>query len=787
MNRYKSHTHIPSDIIGLGSSILSNLGGTNNTSGSSGSYTFNPSLLLSILAAPGDIYGVSTFAARSDHRHPNILQSHPLSGNISVAYLNGLYTINLFRNVTGITLGPTNTLNISDDKFTLQNSDITSKEIQFDLSQITPNSKKVYQWPDTNGVVMVTSRLADNSVILPPQDGPLPPYINALSSDSVSGVSGATMRVVVEYSGTAQFNLSSLRLEYIEYNKVLSVFQDFLYPQATEDDRASNIWPARLSVIGLIYGKIYKFRVKAFNAAGGESLWSEFVILKTIKDSQPPLTPENFTVQYIGGTSENRIMAQWANNAEDDLWRYELYKHTNKNEVIVLSDTITASPDLLYSGTLNMCTRTIDTKVPVYYFSLVAVDYSGNRSDPDMVMLSVPLAPSEPVLTDVQIVSDALANSKPRISITFNDSSPCAGILPYVYQLIPTSSKYSIRELIGSPATLGGDASFTITNVIGNIDYTIKIASISNLNIRSNFVSAGPKFRSAKSKIEPSEPINISATPGFGTIDLKWTNSSDDDLDSVNIYKSLYNDSASATQITNITGTYFSDKDIIPTQAYYYWLKSKNTSDLESIFSNGVSGISIQMMPSFLDTSSRVDCVVKDIIFQFDHVESGPASKILSWASTGGGILNNGTLYSLAASSMPDADNIYLIAVLTGKDDIPTASLRPSKFPAQPKLEPNEHIIAVTSTEPLKDTNNYVCYVRQANSIAIEGALIRDATITNAKIQSLKADKIEANTITSLQISAGAITADTIAAGAITTEKIDTGASRVPQSPRRLP
>ena len=113
--------------------------------------------------------------------------------------------------------------------------------------------------------------------------------------------------------------------------------------------------------------------------------------------------------------------------------------------------------------------------------------------------------------------------------------------------------------------------------------------------------------------------------------------------------------------------------------------------------------------------------------------------------------------------------------------------MSPSKFPAQPKLEPSEHIIAVTSTEPLKDTNNYVCYVRQANSIAIEGALIRDATITNAKIQSLKADKIEANTITSLQISAGAITADTIAAGAITTEKIDTGASRVPQSPRRLP
>lgn len=142
------------------------------------------------------------------------------------------------------------------------------------------------------------------------------------------------------------------------------------------------------------------------------------------------------------------------------------------------------------------------------------------------------------------------------------------------------------------------------------------------------------------------------------------------------------------------------------------------------------------IIPDELYTSLRTDFWVRDSIFYFN-------AATLTW--TTGSITRDTETFTLSASTLASANNKYVIATLSGG----AATLSLADMTAGiPALNANQIIIATTSYAP-NSAGNYLCFIRQANSMMIEGAIIRDATILNAKIVSLDADKITASTVLS--------------------------------------
>lgn len=144
------------------------------------------------------------------------------------------------------------------------------------------------------------------------------------------------------------------------------------------------------------------------------------------------------------------------------------------------------------------------------------------------------------------------------------------------------------------------------------------------------------------------------------------------------------------------------------------------------------------MVDSFapeIPPEQAVDFILKDSIFSF-------STTTLSW--TAGNIVRAGSSYTLSASSAANANNCFIIATLSGG----TATISVSSIGTSlPSLAANQIILGYTSSTATAE-GNYIAFIRQANSMFIEGAVIRDATIDSAKIKSLHANKIQVGTIT---------------------------------------
>ena len=192
---------------------------------------------------------------------------------------------------------------------------------------------------------------------------------------------------------------------------------------------------------------------------------------------------------------------------------------------------------------------------------------------------------------------------------------------------------------------------------------------------------------------------------------------------------------------------------------------------------SGISSTNVDtwmVVPDELYTTLRTDFWVRDSIFYFN-------TTTLTW--TDGSITRAAETFTLSASTIANANNKYIIATLSG--GVATLSLA-DMTAGIPALNVNQVIIATTSSLP-NSAGNYICYIRQANSLMLEGAIIRDATITNAKIvdatittakiadAQITGAKIASATITNANISS--LSADKITAGTITGRTLQTASS----------
>jgi hypothetical protein len=949
MNIIQGHKHFPTDIIGYKPS------GSGGSGGSGGGIFYSLKNNGGLLEDAGGIYidfpaasllrGSLYIAARQDHRHDNIV-SVSASGNIYVSNSNGVYNIELAAQVAHTFFTRTNTYNIQDSNIVFEAGGDPTRSAKFNFSTLSQDLQRTYTFPDTSGVVVVSTVAADGTITSIGTIKPPIPEITLGLCESANNGQYSTVTVAVDFDGvTCPLNLSGFNITYRASGAAIweNVFIEYLQSDPL------NLFPAELDVINLIPGQSYTFKVEAVDLLRETSGFSDEVVIVAAGDIIAPDIPTNLLAQYLG---DGYISLQWSMNDESDFKEYKLYKSTSLP--VVVNDI-----NLFYTGSINNFTGKIVDPQPIYYFKLIAKDYSGNSSDPQETSINLPEFPTAPVVSGIELSTGHNAGGS-YIDLSFTDTSINHGRFSYIYKYIRVGYPDSEKVAVGNTSS-----NYRFANIISNVEYEISVASITNLNIQSEWVLVGtivsdiddikpavptgleclPLYGSVSIKwnknadldllryelyistmngfvpgveylvysgignsalielgrgqstwyvklaafdtsenrsidyissqfefdIAPSVPVNngdtitstaltaaayidntgtlvssikisfndvardsfsfyeykiykasspeqqvlyssqssyydfivlpnvdyninvrivdnkgnrsnwattpdlsltslanntapdaptnLSATGNFGAIHLSWQNPSNKDIKHIKVFRDTTNDNSDLVTPIGIvnSNTYIDALNVELGTIYYYWLKATNTSGIDSIFSLAVTASSIQVMPSDLDISARADFIVKDIIFRFQHVNSpATASTTLDWFSnTSGGIIYDSVLYSIASTgSISNADSSYIIATLNGGNN--TVSLSAVDFGTSlPTLQSNQIIIALTSKDPLTETNNYACYVRQANSMSIEGAIIRDATISNAKIQSLSADKIEANSLLSGTIMVG--------------------------------
>jgi len=135
------------------------------------------------------------------------------------------------------------------------------------------------------------------------------------------------------------------------------------------------------------------------------------------------------------------------------------------------------------------------------------------------------------------------------------------------------------------------ETTYLWTNLKPNVTYYVKVRAVDK-NDNYGTYSTEASLLTAKDNAAPSAPTNVSAIATFKNVFLSWTNPSDSDLDSVEVYRNTVNNSGTAVKIATVPVSpsspgAFADSSISNGTLYYYWLKASDTSgNVSASFSN---------------------------------------------------------------------------------------------------------------------------------------------------------------------------------------------------------
>lgn len=155
-------------------------------------------------------------------------------------------------------------------------------------------------------------------------------------------------------------------------------------------------------------------------------------------------------------------------------------------------------------------------------------------------------------------------------------------------------------------STPGNTTSFLIEEPAENgVTYDVRVRAMNNAGVFGAYAtvsgtSVGPDTTA------PDAPSGVTVTAFIRALIIRWTNATQTDLADVLIFRSTTNDSVTAAQVAAIRGTAYTDPNLTAGTAYFYWLKSRDTSGNASAFHAGqfagVSGTPLGVQGADLET-----------------------------------------------------------------------------------------------------------------------------------------------------------------------------------------
>ncbi|WP_438426353.1 fibronectin type III domain-containing protein [Aquimarina macrocephali] len=311
------------------------------------------------------------------------------------------------------------------------------------------------------------------------------------------------------------------------------------------------------NVTGLTANTTYEFRVKAKDAAGNTSGFSNTVSVTTKEatDTETPSVPTNLSASNVEQTS---LSLSWVASTDNvGVTGYDVYQGNVK---------ITSVNGTSY----NVTGLTANT---TYEFRVKAKDAAGNTSG---FSNTVSVTTKEATDTEAPSVPTNLSASnveQTSLSLSWVASTDNVGVTGYdVYQ-----GNVKITSVSGT--------SYNVTGLTANTTYEYRVKAkdaAGNTSGFSNTVSVTTK--EATDTEAPSVPTNLSASNVEQTsLSLSWVASTD------NVGVTGYDVYQGNVKITSVSGTSYNVTGLTANTTYEYRVKAKDAAGNTSGFSNTVS------------------------------------------------------------------------------------------------------------------------------------------------------------------------------------------------------
>ena len=133
------------------------------------------------------------------------------------------------------------------------------------------------------------------------------------------------------------------------------------------------------------------------------------------------------------------------------------------------------------------------------------------------------------------------------------------------------------------------DTLYRISPVEAGATYYTRVRSINSLGVKSGFVTANQG--SVGDTTAPALPTSISATAGYKSISLEWTNPSDKDFSNVEVYRAT-SSGGSFSEVATVGGGFganaeFLNGGLADATTYYYKFRSVDYSGNKTVDGNG--------------------------------------------------------------------------------------------------------------------------------------------------------------------------------------------------------
>jgi predicted phage tail protein len=468
----------------------------------------------------------------------------------------------------------------------------------------------------------------------------------------------------------------------------------------------------------------YEVRVNASDTSKNTSAWTPLntsSVASSALDTQPPIKPVFDVVQV----AFRLVSLSWQPHTESDFHHYELWRNSVNNFLTAtkVKETAATSAEIQFPLLGQFAGVS-------YFFWLVAVDNSGNRSEVSVaqeITLGGLVAPTG-ITTNPIVLTDADGTQRSYIDISWTLSTN-AEVSTYMVELSTYSGGANAEQQIVST----NRARFS---VIGGTLYYLRIRSQDANNGWSPW-STEIQVTSAKDTVPPSAPTALVAISGVRSIFLEWVNGTEKDLKRTNIYRNTSNFFPGGSPLARVNGTSWTDGNAAANTTHFYFLKNEDTSENES-----TSFATASAMPGSIQASDIENFVV-DITNQYHSTialqndawtNNSPTSLAIAWNSHK--IYYQGASYTIVAGSTTAKYLYWDVAQPTVYQSATT----------HPALTDTQFMIA-TNVNGAHD----LAWNAMANAL-IGSAWIADAAITNAKIDTMTAEKLRAGTITAQDI-----------------------------------
>jgi parallel beta-helix repeat protein len=343
----------------------------------------------------------------------------------------------------------------------------------------------------------------------------------------------------------------------------------------------------------------YYYRLKAYNDEYvGE--WSSIVDMKV---DWPPSAPKNLRAVEV---LSNQVTLEWDLNPESDIAGYYILRSENTLGPYGPFKRIQNEP-----ATSNRFIVTNLDDETLYHFTIVAYDGVPSNSSYSNIVPVTTLdrtAPARPT----GLTAEALNNHEIFLEWNANTEPDLAGYHIFINDTNngPTGSFHHIHTIRGF------ETSYKVTGLVEQVTYIFRIKAFDEVPNNSSF----SHFATATTpdKIKPAAPTGlkiIAAT--HNSITLTWDPNPDHDLVGYIVFRSLQeNKNYISAHPDLIDKTQYIDSGLAENTTYYYKLRAIDDVNLESDFSEIVSGVT-----TILERSPEIDIPVNDFSMTEDSYD----------------------------------------------------------------------------------------------------------------------------------------------------------------------